>query len=141
MQDFPSAKLILGECPSYSGSMPRIANSARSEVGQRLATLRQAQGLTQKQLAEKTGVSQQDIAYWERQAPAPRGEILPKLCSILNVSADELLGIAPPKLRRTAAIGRLQNVFEAASKLPRRQQEKVAEFIEAFVAHQHDTSL
>ena len=29
---------------------------------------------------------------------------------------------------------RLQRVFESASKLPRRQQEKVAEFVEAFVA-------
>jgi hypothetical protein len=28
----------------------------------------------------------------------------------------------------------LQHVFEAASKLPRRQQEKVADFVGAFVA-------
>ncbi len=33
-----------------------------------------------------------------------------------------------------AAKGRLQLVFESAAKLPRRQQDKIAEFVEAFVA-------
>ena len=42
----------------------------------------------------------------------------------------------PPKPKKQAAKGRLQLVFESASRLPRRQQEKVAEFVEAFVAQQ-----
>jgi len=36
----------------------------------------------------------------------------------------------------SVARGRLQSVFESAAKLPRRQQEKVAEFLEAFVERQ-----
>jgi len=49
---------------------------------------------------------------------------------------DALLGVTPPKPKKQAAKGRLQLVFESASKLPRRQQEKVDEFVEAFVAQQ-----
>jgi hypothetical protein len=51
---------------------------------------------------------------------------------------DALLGVTPPKPKRQAAKGRLQSVFEAASKLPRRQQEKVAEFVGAFVKQHAD---
>ena len=117
----------------YNWHMPRPAISPRSEVGQRLAALRQAKGLTQKQLAEKIGVNQQDIAYWERQAPAPRGDVLPKLAEVLEVSVDELLGVRPLRSRREGPKGRLHQIFEAASHLPRRQQQKIVELLEPFV--------
>ncbi len=118
----------------YDGFMPRTAKFSRSEVGQRLASLRQAKGLTQKQLAKSVGVSQQDIAYWERQAATPRGDVLPKLALILEVSIDELLGIRPVKSRREGPKGKLHQVFEAASQLPRRQQEKIVELVKMFVS-------
>ena len=114
--------------------MPRSAKSPRSDVGQRLAALRQSKGLTQKQLAAKVGVSQQDIAYWERQAPAPRGDVLPALAKVLEVSIDELMGVRQPKARKTAPRGKLNRLFEAASQLPRRQQQKIVELLEPFVA-------
>jgi len=119
---------------SYTWPMPRTAHFPRSEVGARLATLRQTKGLTQKQLAEKIGVNQQDIAYWERQAPAPRGDVLPKLATVLEVSVDELLGLRPARPKREGPKGRLHRIFEAASQLPRRQQQKIIEFVEPFVA-------
>jgi transcriptional regulator with XRE-family HTH domain len=114
--------------------MPREAVHPRTEVGQRIATLRQAKGLTQTQLAEKIGVTQQDIAFWERKAPAPRGDVLPKLAVVLEVSVDELLGVVPPKPRREGPAGRVQQVFATVSKLPRRQQQKIVEVVEAMVA-------
>ena len=60
--------------------------------------------------------------------------MLPKLAHALGVSVDELLGVTPPKPKKQAAKGRLQLVFESASKLPRRQQQKIAEVVEALVA-------
>ena len=64
----------------------------------------------------------------------PRGEVLPKMAHALGVSVDELLGVTPPKPKKQAAKGRLQLVFESASRLPRRQQQKIAEVVEALVA-------
>jgi transcriptional regulator with XRE-family HTH domain len=116
--------------------MGRPAQRPRPAYGRHLAELREAAGLTQQQLAEKLGVQQSNIAFWERWDKPPRGEVLPKLAEALSVSTDALLGVTPPKPKKQAAKGRLQLVFEAASKLPRRQQEKVAEFVEAFVKQQ-----
>jgi transcriptional regulator with XRE-family HTH domain len=104
-----------------------------SPVGARITALREAAGLTQRQLADQLGTPQSNLAYWEYGAHAPPGAVLPKLSETLGVSADELLGIKAPKPKKQAAKGRLQLVFEEASKLPRRQQEKVAEFLENYL--------
>jgi transcriptional regulator with XRE-family HTH domain len=110
----------------------------RPPLGLRLTELRQAAGLTQIQLADKLGVHPSNIGFWELSGTPPRGEVLPKMANALGVSVDALLGVTPPKPKRQAAKGRLQSVFEAASKLPRRQQEKVAEFVGAFVKQHAD---
>jgi len=112
----------------------------RPPLGLRLTELRQAAGLTQAQLAERIGVHPSNIGFWELSGTPPRGEVLPKLAVALGVSVDEFLGVTPPKPKKQAAKGRLQLVFESASKLPRRQQEKVAEFVEAFVKQQAGAS-
>ena len=95
--------------------------------------LRQAAGLTQMQLADKLGVHHSNIAFWELSGTPPRGEVLPKLAHALSVSVDGILGVEPIKPKRQAAKGRLQQVFEAASQLPRRQQQKIVELLEPFV--------
>lgn len=121
--------------------MGRPAKKPRGAFGARLVALREAAGLTQHQLADRLKVHQTNIAFWERWDKAPRGEVLPDLARHLGVTVDELLGVAPPKPKRQpAAKGRLQKVFESAAKLPRRQQDKVAEFLEAFVERQGNGS-
>jgi transcriptional regulator with XRE-family HTH domain len=117
-------------CPG----MGRPAQRERPAYGQHLAALREAAGLTQQQLAAKLGVPQSNIAFWERWDKPPRGDVLPTLADALGVSVDALLGVAPPKPKRQPAKGKLQQVFESASKLPRRQQQKIAEVVEALVA-------
>jgi transcriptional regulator with XRE-family HTH domain len=107
----------------------------RPPLAQRLVELRQQAGLTQTELAEAVGVAVSNIAFWELKGTPPRGEVLPALAKALGVSVDEILGVSAPR-PKPAAKGRLQLAFDAAAKLPRRQQAKVAEFVEAFVAQQ-----
>lgn len=107
----------------------------RPPMAQRLVELRQQAGLTQTELAAAVGVAVSNIAFWELKGTPPRGEVLPALAKSLGVSVDEILGVVPPKAK-PAAKGRLQLALDAAAKLPRRQQAKVAEFVEAFVAQQ-----
>jgi hypothetical protein len=38
--------------------------------------------------------------------------------------------------RRPGPVGRVQKAFEKVARLPRRQQDKIIEFVEAFVAQQ-----
>lgn len=65
-----------------------------SALGRRLANLRKAKGLTQKDLAQKLGVTQSVVSDYERAQLRLHGELIIQLVSILKVSADELLGIA-----------------------------------------------
>ncbi len=116
-----------------SQAMGRPTQKLRGPFGQRLFSFREAAGLTQHQLAEKLQVHQTNIAFWEHGDKPPRGEVLPSLAKALDVKVDELLGMTPTKPKRPVAKGKLQQVFEEAAKLPRRQQQKVAEFVEGFV--------
>jgi transcriptional regulator with XRE-family HTH domain len=112
----------------------RPASKPRTTLGGRIAAARQDVGITQQDLAQKAGVTQRVIAYWEREAVSLRADQINALATALNVTADELLGVAPPKPRRQPAKGKLHQVFESAAKLPRRQQQKIAEVVEALVA-------
>lgn len=50
-------------------------------------------GLNQTKLAELLNTSQQTISHWCTGENEPSLDDLIKLCQILNISADELLGI------------------------------------------------
>jgi transcriptional regulator with XRE-family HTH domain len=114
----------------------RPAKHPRSNFGARIAQLREQAGLSQIDLAQKLGVSQQAVALWERKASTVRSDTLTKLAQALNVTADVLLGVNSPKSKPSPAKGRLSLLFDKASRLPRRQQEKIVEFVEAFVDKQ-----
>lgn len=49
--------------------------------------------MTQKELAELVGVSTQTVIAWEKDITTIKADNLLKLCSVLNTSATELLGI------------------------------------------------
>src|SRR6266568_6549280 len=122
--------------PSYDDLMPapgRPTKRARTPFGERLAALREAAGLSQAQVADKLGITQPAYAYWEREPVALRAEQLAALADSLGVSADFLLGRQEPKARGNGPSGKLRQVFEKASRLPRHQQGKVIEFLENYL--------
>lgn len=61
------------------------------EVGQRIYNCRSNLGMTQEELAEKSGLTTQFISYVETGKRAMRSENLLKLSAALNVSTDYLL--------------------------------------------------
>ena len=126
-----------GRSGPYNAAAMRKSDLSRERppLAQRLVELRQQAGLTQTELAAAVGVAVSNIAFWELKGTPPRGEVLPALAKALGVSVDAILGVAPTRAK-PAAKGRLQLAFDSAAKLPRRQQAKVAEFVEAFVAQQ-----
>lgn len=103
------------------------------KFGVHLVELRKAAGLSQNQLADKLGVTQSNISFWEQWDKPPRGEVLPKLAEALGVSMDELLNFKAPR-PKAGPKGKVREAFEAVSKLPRRQQEHVLKVVNALVA-------
>jgi len=134
MQAFP----VTFSSGSYDGHMQtgRPSSEPRTEFGQRLHAAREALGLSQAQVAEQMGITQKAYAVWERYPVALRPDQIEKVAGILNVSVEHLFGKTASKSRGTGPAGKLRQVFEKASQLPRHQQNKVAEFVEAFVNQQ-----
>jgi transcriptional regulator with XRE-family HTH domain len=93
-------------------------------------------GLTQEQLAAKLGITQRVLSHWERAPVALRADQLMALANALHVSADFLLGREPTTPRTSGPAGKARRVFEQVSQLPRHQQQKILEVVEAFVAQQ-----
>jgi transcriptional regulator with XRE-family HTH domain len=117
----------------YNLEMPRMLSRTRPKIGAHLVDLRKAAGLTQTDLAELVGVPQQTIAFWEQSSRPPRSEALPRLAKALGVRVEALIQPDAPRPARGGPVGKVRKLFEEVSKLPRSQQEKVVEFVSAFV--------
>lgn len=63
----------------------------RKTIGSFIAVLRKAQGMTQRQLAEKLNVSDKTVSRWERDEGCTDLSLIPVLAEIFSVSCDELL--------------------------------------------------
>lgn len=63
----------------------------KKTIGSFIAALRKANGLTQKELAEKLNVSDKAVSRWERDECYPDLTMIPALAEIFGVSCDELL--------------------------------------------------
>ena len=61
-------------------------------IGHIIKEKRMALNLTQSQLAERLGVSQQSVTGWENNAAVPRESAVRAMMELFNVSRNELLG-------------------------------------------------
>ena len=61
-----------------------------SELGDNIASLRRASGLTQELLADRLGVTSQAVSKWERQLSCPDVSLLPAMAEVFGVTIDEL---------------------------------------------------
>ncbi len=118
--------------PYYSG-VPRHLAKPRPKQAARLVALRKAAGLSQAELAKLVRVSPKTIGFWETSAVPPRSDVLPLLAQALGVRVENILGDHPVEQRRPGPVGKLQRVFDEVSKLPRRQQDKILEFLSPIV--------
>ncbi len=97
-----------------------------------LTQLRVEAGLTVRELARQIGTNHPNVLYWEQTGRIAKTEFVVPMATALGVTVEEVLGL--PKSRTGPAPGgKLGQVFEAASKLPRRQQQKIIEMAEAFI--------
>ncbi len=65
----------------------------RYEIGSRIRKYREQAGLSQKELAQRIGVSNSRVSNWEQGVNRPDADILAALCTALNVSPSLLLGV------------------------------------------------
>lgn len=63
----------------------------KKTIGQFIAALRKANGMTQKELAEQLSVSDKSVSRWERDESAPDLSLIPVIAEIFGVTSDEIL--------------------------------------------------
>ena len=94
------------------------------EIGSQIKKLRNAQGLSQEELAEKIYVTRQTISNWENEKSYPDIHSLLALSSIFEISLDQLIKgdieimkqeISKEEVRRFNRMGRLFAVLFFAS--------------------------
>jgi transcriptional regulator with XRE-family HTH domain len=123
-----------------TANMGRPTSRKRTAFGERLVATREEAGLSQRELADKLGVTQRALSWWEREPVALRPEQVAQLATALGVSADYLLGVETKK-RGGGPTGKARRAFEAVSKLPRHHQQKIVDVVETFVAgHKSNSS-
>jgi transcriptional regulator with XRE-family HTH domain len=120
----PSALVAITDRPFYE------------QLGQRIATLRKARGLTQVQLAERMGVAQQTLAHYEAGRLRLLAGALPTLADELGVSVEDLLGETKPKGRgKRGPVPKIQQQLERVSALPKARQRVVMEVLDSMLGH------
>jgi len=100
-----------------------------AQLGARMAHLRKEQSITQVQMAEWLGVSQQTVNAYEVGRRRIQVSALPTVARLLGVSLEELLGETPKPGKRGPA-PKLQRQLERITQLPKSRQKFVMEMLD-----------
>lgn len=118
-------------------------------LSNKLKELRAKKDMSQAELAEILGVTQQAVGRWEKDLNMPDLEMLQKIADYFHITTDELLGREPKSGYYidddTAEIanalkegdGMLRVMFDAARNLPPEKMKEAASYIEYLKARQH----
>jgi transcriptional regulator with XRE-family HTH domain len=102
--------------------------------GARLARIRKERGFTQVELAEKVDMIQALISDYERDKLRPYADVVARFATALDVTSDQLLGIASGEKKNGAALNRrLLRRLQLIDRLPKRDQDALLRTIDAFI--------
>ena len=73
-------------------SLNKETHFIKIEFGKNIRNLRETENLKQSELAEKLGVTQRKVSYWETEKVEPSLADLWKIADFFNISVDELIG-------------------------------------------------
>lgn len=98
------------------------------EIGNRIKTLRTEYNLTQKQLADKLGLTPKMISFYESGQRIPPIDIVEKLSSIFSKSADYLIGLSSDSKDDVFLSPKDQQILDFFHQDPERVMELLSSF-------------
>ncbi|MGD9602872.1 MAG: helix-turn-helix domain-containing protein [Gammaproteobacteria bacterium] len=103
------------------------------QLGARIAELRKSAAITQVQLSDTLGVSQQTVASWEVGRRGVPVATLPALARALCVGVETLIGEKAASAKRGPA-PQLQQRIERLIRLPKAQQRLVLQMLDGVLS-------
>lgn len=83
---------------------------ANQSMGEIISTLRKEKGMTQKDIADKLGITDKAVSKWERDVAFPDTATIPKLAEILGVSVEDLLQAKAAPVPATSSVQKIVNL-------------------------------
>ena len=131
-------RIALETLQSMARTKPHVSTVS---FGERLARHRRARGLSQRELAAKSGISNRMIAYYEAQSDSAPIHVIQKLAPVLDVSADELLGLGetpPPEAPASTVELHLWRRIRKLAQLPDRQRRAILQVLDSLLVEHED---
>lgn len=121
--------------PLWNSLMTPEDKQLYQELGQHIATTRKALGLTQTQVAEQLGISQQTLAHYEVGRLRIAVATLMPLAEMLNTSVDELVygKAAKEGNSKRGPASKLQRQVDQVRQLPRTKQQFVMDMLDTVI--------
>ena len=122
--------------PKKSKLKLKPVDMGKETLGERLARLRKERGLTQKQVAEQTGLVQELVSNYELDKLRLNAEMIVRFAEVLGVSTDELLRGKKPKKTRSEEQPSIQLMrrMRQIESLPRYRKLALLTTIDGFLA-------
>ncbi len=106
----------------------------KTDCGKIISQLRIDRGLTQKELAERMGIPRSLITDYERGRLRLHADIIISLSEVLQISADEILGITPRKGKESDASSlRIMKRVRKIESLPSFKQKTLLQIIDGYI--------
>ena len=103
-------------------------------LGGRIARLRKQQDITQVQLAELLGITQQTLNSYETGRRRVPVSLLPALAKRLGVAVEAILDDDTKAAAKRGPVSKLQQQLERISQLPKARQRVVSEVLDSLLA-------
>ena len=106
------------------------------DIGRNIRNLRKDKGLSQAELARKTGVSQKVISAYERNYRLPPSTFIPVVAETLGTTPDALYDTGEGKsggLKKNT----LWKIVERLEEIPENDREEVFKLIDKFLKSKH----
>ena len=82
----------------------------KKTMGETIAELRKAKGMTQKDLADQMNVTDKAVSKWERDLSCPDINSIPKLAEVLGVSVEELMHVSKAEKPQSDELGKALDI-------------------------------
>jgi transcriptional regulator with XRE-family HTH domain len=104
-----------------------------TDIGKRIAHIRKERGLSQEALADHMGISRKQVVDYETGRIHLNDDMIVRFAVTLSVSADELLGLKPPKKALDEPALRITRRLRELAKLPEDKKRAVLKVLDDLI--------